>query len=77
MQPPNAAARTYEVEHRIYHAARPGFRIVEMQIGPTQTIPGTSPAHTGGGWCAWSSSRDGRAPSGGLLLDANVEAVRL
>lgn len=39
MQPPNAAARTYEVEHRIYHAARPGFRIVEMQIGPTQTIP--------------------------------------
>ena len=39
MQPPNAASRTYEVERRAYHAARPGFRIVEMQIGPTQTIP--------------------------------------
>src|SRR6266566_7088548 len=33
------ANRPYEVEHRTYHAARPGFRIVEMQIGPTQTIP--------------------------------------
>lgn len=31
--------RTYEVERRSYHASRPGFRIVEMQIGPTQTIP--------------------------------------
>jgi quercetin dioxygenase-like cupin family protein len=35
----NAAGRMYEVERRAYHAARPGFRIVEMQIGPTQTIP--------------------------------------
>ena len=34
-----ATGRTYEVERRAYHAARPGFRIVEMQIGPTQTIP--------------------------------------
>lgn len=39
MQPLNAADRTYEVERRVYHAARPGFRIAEMQIGPTQTIP--------------------------------------
>ena len=39
MQPRNAAGRTYEVECRAYHAARPGFRIAEMQIGPTQTIP--------------------------------------
>jgi mannose-6-phosphate isomerase-like protein (cupin superfamily) len=39
MQPPDAAGRTYEVERRAYHAARPGFRIVEMQIGPTQTVP--------------------------------------
>jgi quercetin dioxygenase-like cupin family protein len=39
VQPPNVAGRTYEVERRAYHAARPGFRIVEMQIGPTQTIP--------------------------------------
>lgn len=39
VQPPNAVGRSYEVERRAYHAARPGFRIVEMQIGPTQTIP--------------------------------------
>jgi mannose-6-phosphate isomerase-like protein (cupin superfamily) len=39
VQPPDAAGRMYEVERRAYHAARPGFRIVEMQIGPTQTIP--------------------------------------
>jgi mannose-6-phosphate isomerase-like protein (cupin superfamily) len=34
-----SAKRPYEVERRTYHAVRPGFRIVEMQIGPTQTIP--------------------------------------
>jgi mannose-6-phosphate isomerase-like protein (cupin superfamily) len=39
VQPLDAAGRTYEVERRAYHAGRPGFRIVEMQIGPTQTIP--------------------------------------
>ena len=39
MQPLNAAGRAYEVERRACHAARPGFRIAEMQIGPTQTIP--------------------------------------
>jgi mannose-6-phosphate isomerase-like protein (cupin superfamily) len=39
MQPLNAAGRAYEVERRAYHAARPGFRIAEMQIGPTQTVP--------------------------------------
>ena len=38
MQPANIT-RPYEVERRAYHAARPGFRIAEMQIGPTQTIP--------------------------------------
>ena len=38
MQPLNAAGRTYEVERRAYHAARPGFRIAEMQISPTQTV---------------------------------------
>ncbi|MGY4284551.1 quercetin dioxygenase-like cupin family protein [Bradyrhizobium sp. LM2.7] len=39
MQPLNAPLRTYEVERRALHAARPGFRIAEMQISPTQTIP--------------------------------------
>ena len=29
----------YDVERRAYYAERPGFRIAEMQIGPTQAIP--------------------------------------
>ena len=37
MQP--AAKRTYEVERRASYGARPGFRIAELQISPTQTVP--------------------------------------
>jgi len=33
------ASELYEVERRAYHAARPGFRIVELQIGPSQQVP--------------------------------------
>jgi quercetin dioxygenase-like cupin family protein len=29
----------YEVERRARHAERPGFRISELQIGPTQRVP--------------------------------------
>jgi quercetin dioxygenase-like cupin family protein len=29
----------YQVERREYYATRPGFRIAEMQISPTQTVP--------------------------------------
>ena len=29
----------YEVERRVRHAERPGFRISELQIGPTQQVP--------------------------------------
>jgi quercetin dioxygenase-like cupin family protein len=29
----------YEVERRAEHAARPGFRITELQISRTQTVP--------------------------------------
>jgi quercetin dioxygenase-like cupin family protein len=29
----------YEVERRAYHAERPGFRITELTIGPTQQVP--------------------------------------
>jgi quercetin dioxygenase-like cupin family protein len=29
----------YEVERRAYHAVRPGFRIAELQISPTQKVP--------------------------------------
>jgi quercetin dioxygenase-like cupin family protein len=31
--------KLYEVERREYYAVRPGFRIAEMQISPTQTVP--------------------------------------
>ena len=33
------ASELYEVEHRAYFAARPGFRIAELQIGPSQKVP--------------------------------------
>ena len=33
------ASGLYEVERRGYHAARPGFRIAELQISPTQKVP--------------------------------------
>ena len=29
----------YEVEHRAEHAARPGFRITEIQLSKTQKVP--------------------------------------
>lgn len=33
------ASHLYEVERTQYHAERPGFRIIELQISPTQSIP--------------------------------------
>ncbi len=39
MQGVNDASGLYEVERRAYHAMRPGFRIAELQIGPTQKVP--------------------------------------
>src|SRR5215831_7653026 len=33
------ASHLYEVERRTYHAQRPGFRIAELQISPTQIVP--------------------------------------
>ena len=33
------ASHLYEVERRAYHAQRPGFRISELQISPSQTVP--------------------------------------
>jgi quercetin dioxygenase-like cupin family protein len=29
----------YQTERRAQHAQRPGFRIAELQISPTQTVP--------------------------------------
>jgi mannose-6-phosphate isomerase-like protein (cupin superfamily) len=33
------ASRLYEVERRARYAERPGFRISELQISPTQRVP--------------------------------------
>lgn len=39
MKPLKDASHLYEVERRAYHAERPGFRINELQISPTQKVP--------------------------------------
>lgn len=39
MNPIKDASHLYEVERRVRHAERPGFRINELQISPTQTVP--------------------------------------
>jgi len=39
MQPVKDSSGLYEVERRAYLAARPGFRITELQISPTQKVP--------------------------------------
>lgn len=39
MEPVKDASHLYEVERRALHAERPGFRISELQISPTQTVP--------------------------------------
>jgi mannose-6-phosphate isomerase-like protein (cupin superfamily) len=33
------ASHLYEVERRVQHAARPGFRIMELQLSSTQKVP--------------------------------------
>ncbi|MGY4571074.1 MULTISPECIES: cupin domain-containing protein [Bradyrhizobium] len=38
-QPVKDASRLYEVERRAEHAARPGFRIMELQLSLTQKVP--------------------------------------
>ena len=39
MEPVKDASDLYEVERRALHAERPGFRISELQISPTQKVP--------------------------------------
>jgi quercetin dioxygenase-like cupin family protein len=39
LQPVKDASHLYEVERRARHAERPGFRIGELQISPTQQVP--------------------------------------
>jgi quercetin dioxygenase-like cupin family protein len=38
-QPLHDASHLYEVERRVYYAERPGFRIGELQLSPTQKVP--------------------------------------
>jgi quercetin dioxygenase-like cupin family protein len=39
LEPVKDASHLYEVERRAKHAERPGFRIAELQLSPTQTVP--------------------------------------
>src|SRR5262245_66328280 len=39
MEPIKDASHLYAVERRAYHAERPGFRITELQLSPTQQVP--------------------------------------
>lgn len=39
MEPIRDASHLYEVERCVHHAERPGFRINELQISPTQKVP--------------------------------------
>ena len=39
MEPVKDASQLYVVERRAHHAERPGFRIAELQISPTQKVP--------------------------------------
>jgi quercetin dioxygenase-like cupin family protein len=39
MEAAKDSKRLYEVERRAEHAARPGFRITELQISKTQKVP--------------------------------------
>ena len=39
MEPLKDASHLYEVERRAYHLERPGFRISELQISPSQNVP--------------------------------------
>jgi mannose-6-phosphate isomerase-like protein (cupin superfamily) len=39
LKPMKDASHLYEVERRQTHAARPGFRINELQISPAQQVP--------------------------------------
>lgn len=64
------ASHLYEVERRARYAERPGFRISELQISPTQTVP----------WHLHSNVQDTFYVVEGylkLLLREPVEEVRL
>ena len=39
LEPVKDASHLYEVESRAYHLQRPGFRIAELRLSPTQKVP--------------------------------------
>jgi len=39
MEDTKDASRLFDAEKRTYHASRPGFRIAEFTINPTQEVP--------------------------------------
>ena len=39
MEAAHEAGHLFEVERSAYHADRPGFRIAELQISPSQQVP--------------------------------------
>ncbi len=39
LEPVKDASQLYEVDRRAPHAARPGFRISELQLSPMQKVP--------------------------------------
>jgi len=39
LEPLSDASSLYQVERRTYYAERPGFRIGELRISPTQQVP--------------------------------------
>ena len=44
-KPLKDASHLYEVEHRARHLERPGFRISELKLSSTQTVPWHSHTH--------------------------------
>ena len=64
------ASHLYDVERRAEHAARPGFRITELQLSPTQTVPWHTHSHVGDTFYVLEGSIR-------LFLQAPKEDVRL
>ena len=64
MQPLKDASHLFEVERRVRHAERPGFRINELQISPTQQVP----------WHYHTRIRESSHPSVGRLPAAERQS---
>ena len=44
-EPLKDASHLYEVEHRAYHLERPGFRVSELKLSSSQSVPWHSHTH--------------------------------